>query len=83
MESLSCSEQRNHVMNEGIHHLFKGARIDIKFSKGGLGKLKEENQLRCWSSSSDRNRAVEIGIKGRGQTRVSVYSIFIDHKKLY
>lgn len=82
MVPLSYSEQGNHITKGGIHHIIKGAFVGIKFSKGSLDIWGEENQLRGYASSSDRSRAVEIGIKRRGETRVIVYSVFIDHKKV-
>lgn len=82
MGPLGCSEQGNHIMKEGIHHIMKGAFIGIQFRKGGLDISKEGNQLGGYASSSDRSRAIETGIKREGQTRAIVYSAFIDHKKL-
>lgn len=45
--------------------------------------LEEGNQLRGYVRGSDRSWAIEMGIKGRGQTSVIAYSLFIDLEKLY
>lgn len=45
--------------------------------------LGEGNQLGGYVRGSDRSWAIEMGTKGREQTSIIAYSLFVDLEKLY